>query len=308
VRAPYDFLVLRDQFLINLGLEGSAFAASIDDSGGVGFREDELVSPASVMKVQVALSIENLIASGVLDGSAPVHVPEGRRTPGPVGMSLFHDEVSISLRDLVVMMLTISDNVATDALIGLAGLDAINQSTLELGLSNTEINSGIGQMLDSIAFEIGFKNYEELSEFVPTSESPRSQQEILRSIAQSAALDPSRGTHTTARDSVRLLQAIWTDRAGDPVACQRVRRMMGQQLSQARIASGFDAGEVIAAKSGGLLGVVRNEAGVVTTSDGRSFAVAIFTRLPMNNRPTPRSVDECIGRTARLLVDELRNG
>lgn len=36
------------------------------------------------------------------------------RTPGPIGISLMRDEVSTSVRDLVVAMLTVSDNVATD--------------------------------------------------------------------------------------------------------------------------------------------------------------------------------------------------
>jgi beta-lactamase class A len=37
-----------------------------------------------------------------------------RRTPGPVGISLMRDDVAMSVRDFVVAMLTISDNVAID--------------------------------------------------------------------------------------------------------------------------------------------------------------------------------------------------
>ncbi len=38
------------------------------------------------------------------------------RSPGPTGFSPFQDDAQPSLRDLVVAMLTISDNHATDAL------------------------------------------------------------------------------------------------------------------------------------------------------------------------------------------------
>lgn len=55
---------------------------------------------------------------------------------------------------------------------------------------------------------------------------------------------------------------------------------MSQQLSRQRMASGFGPGFAVAAKSGGLMGIVRNEVGVVTDPDGVAYAVAIFTRRP----------------------------
>jgi beta-lactamase class A len=45
--------------------------------------------------------------------------------PGPAGVSLFEDDVTMSARDLVSAMLTISDNVATDALTDLIGLEKL---------------------------------------------------------------------------------------------------------------------------------------------------------------------------------------
>lgn len=79
------------------------------------------------MKIQVAVAVERAISAAMLDGAeARVLTPE-RRTPGPTGISLMRDEVIMSVRDLAVAMLTISDNVATDELINLAGLEAINQ-------------------------------------------------------------------------------------------------------------------------------------------------------------------------------------
>ena len=77
---------------------------------------------------------------------------------------------------------------------------------------------------------------------------------------------------------VQLLAAIWDDRAGPPEACARVRHLMAQQLTRHRLASGFAAGVKVAAKSGGLAGMVRNEVGVITYPDGSRYAAAVFTR------------------------------
>jgi beta-lactamase class A len=91
---------------------------------GVGFHVDDLVTPASVVKIQVALAVEKAIAAGFVEGSARRLMLAANRTPGPVGVSLMRDDVSMSVRDLVVAMLTISDNAATDELINVIGLDA----------------------------------------------------------------------------------------------------------------------------------------------------------------------------------------
>jgi len=136
--------------LLELGLDGSAYAAPVDGGPGIGFGEHKLLSPASVMKIQIALTIENLTAQGLLDGAERRFVPSGPRTPGPTGMSLMSDEIAISVRDLVVAMLTISDNVATDELIALAGLDEINRTTRGLGLERTEVTSNLRDMLNDI--------------------------------------------------------------------------------------------------------------------------------------------------------------
>lgn len=80
---------------------------------------------------------------------------------------------------------------------------------------------------------------------------------------------------------------------------------MGHQLTRHRIASGFASPVTVAAKSGGLMGIVRNEAGVVTFPDGSAYAVAVFTR---SDRATSNAaeIDAGIGTIAALLIDQLR--
>ena len=259
------------------------------------------------MKIQVAVAVQNAIAAGRLDGSAPRLVPARDRTPGPVGMSLMQDEVSLSVRDLVVAMLTISDNVATDELIALVGLDQINQTTRALGLVHTQIISNVRHMLDDVAREIGFTDYRALAAHDPRgAEGSASEQEIRRRLAGCASLDPAGRTRTRAAETVALLRAIWNDHAGPPEACSAVRRAMSHQLNQHRIASGFASPVTVAAKSGGLLGIVRNEAGVVTFPGGDQCAIAIFTRTHPGTSPDPARIDTAIGQIARQLVDELR--
>jgi beta-lactamase class A len=292
--------------LAELGLTGAGYAARLGDGAGAGFFSDELVTPASVMKIQVALTVENAIATGELDGQARRFMSPGNRTPGPIGMSLMRDEVSMSVRDLAVAMLTISDNVATDELIALVGVDQINATTRSLGMERTLITSDLRDMLDDVARECGFSTYTALAHHNPVIHGPPTETEIRRRIAGSAALDPTRGTRTTAAETVALLSAIWSGRADHPRARAAVRDVMARQLTRHRIATAFGPEVNVAAKSGGLLGIVRNEAGVVAFPDGSAYAVAVFTRAQPDTTTDPSLNDVAIGQLARTLIDQLR--
>jgi Beta-lactamase enzyme family len=179
--------------------------------------------------------------------------------------------------DLVVLMLTISDNHAADALLRRVGVGAVNATAARLGLTSTVVESDLRTMLDSIGQDLGRVSWADLL----TWQAEASVEEVARAdqrLLAVRALDPARGTRTTARDMVRLLRLIWIGRAGPAAACDRVRALMARQLTRHRIASGFRPPVKVAAKSGGLLGIVRNEIGVISYPDGRQYAAAVFTR------------------------------
>jgi beta-lactamase class A len=260
------------------GCEGALCVQSLDGDAEFGLRADDPVVPASVVKVPIALEAETRFADGRLDPRERVVLGAADRTPGPVGISLFDDDVALSLRDMVVLMLTISDNAATDALLRRLGVDAVNATAARLGLSGTVVASDERTMLDSVGQDLGRTGWTDLVAWSAGASAEESAQ-VDERLPTVRALDPRRGSQTTTpRDMVRLLRMIWTDRAGPATACERVRRIMSRQLTRHRIASGFRHPVRVAAKSGGLLGVVRNEIGVIFYSDNRKYAAAVFTR------------------------------
>ena len=54
------------------------------------------------------------------------------------------------------------------------------------------------------------------------------------------------------------------------------------------------------------MGIIRNEAGVVTFPDGTAYAAAIFTRSAADCDPT--AIDAAIGNIARTPIRKLREG
>jgi beta-lactamase class A len=198
-------------------------------------------------------------------------------------------------------MLTISDNHATDALLRRIGIDAVNATAARLGLTGTVIESDLQTMLDSIAQDIAGASWENSAAWAARAsaeELARADQQLLAS----RALDPVQGTR--ARDMVKLLRLIWAGRAGPAAACERVRAVMARQLTRHRIASGFRLPVQVAAKSGSLAGVIRNEIGVISYPDGSRYAAAVFTRSVPGSDDL--AISGAIGTAAARAVTALR--
>ena len=285
------------------GCTGTLCVASLDSADEVVLQADQPVIPASVIKVQIALEAETRFAEGRLDPREPVTLSAATRTSGPAGTALFDDDAVVSWRDSVVLMLTISDNHATDALLRQIGLGAVNAAAARLGLASTLIESDVRTMLDSVAWDLGCADWARLLAWTDSA----SAEELARADRQllaARALDPARASRTTARDMTRLLRLIWTGQAGPSAACERIRTLMSRQLTRHRIASGFRPPVSVAAKSGSLLGVVRNEIGVITYPDGRQYAAAVFTRSQPGSDDA--AISQAIGTVTAWAVGALR--
>jgi len=117
--------------------------------------------------------------------------------------------------------------------------------------------------------------------------------EIRARLARSAGLDPARRSRTTTRPG-RTVARRPDEQGRAAAAYARGPVPDGQQLTRQRIASGLDTGFTVATKSSGLMGIVRNEAGVVTAPTGVSYAVAIFTRCHPDLSTEPAAIDTTI--------------
>jgi len=287
------------------GCQGWLCALEVDGRGEACHDADEPVVSASVFKVAVALEVFRQAAAGKLDPRQRLLVTPADATAGPTGISVFSDAAELSVRDLALLMLTVSDNAATDVLTGLVGLDSVNATLAGLGLAGTVIPVRLAEYLDWIGQDAGFAGWADLArrtESLPPAEARRV---IARAIA-GRAFDPYTAIRSTARETAALLRLIWRDEAGPPEACAPVRAMMGRQVTRQRLALGFPGtGTQVAAKSGSLLGIIRNEAGVITCPDGRRYAVAVFTRAA---EPWEREheINAAIGAAAAHAVDFLR--
>jgi beta-lactamase class A len=287
-------IALEDAFTA-AGVTAGFHALDLGSGREIAYRADEPVVPASVFKLPVLLELCRQAADGEIDATRPIEVPVAGRAPGQWGLSAMLDAMSMSLRDLACLMISVSDNAATDGVCEHVGFDKVNATLQRLGLTRTRIDGDCRELFATIYADLGI---EDGDEFTLTAEAL----EKLR------ILDPARSPHvTTPREITRLLELIWNDAAAPAAACAEARRILATQVWPHRLASGFaDDDAVRVSGKTGTLPTIRNEAGVVEYPDGERYAVAVFTHSPSPARKNP-AADAVIGRAARIAIDQLRS-
>jgi beta-lactamase class A len=208
------------------------------------------------------------------------------------------DATELSVRDLAYLMMAFSDNHATDVVLGLLGRDRVNATMRDLVFPQTQLEGDCAALFDAIATDLGADYDTFLDQYEPGRDHHR--------MTAIRALTAANTNRTTARESTRLLSGLWRDELLTADAASEVRRVLGQQVWTNRITAGFpEHGTRVSGKTGTILDR-RCEVGVVETTGGGRYAVAVFVVHP---DPYPRqpAADAVIGQVARLAVDHLRS-
>lgn len=273
-----------------VGARGVLHACDVETPmRGISVDAGQRVPLASTYKLLVAVAVLRAVDSGRLEPTQRIRVPVNR-TPGPTGIGAMRDAVSMSVRDLLLLALTVSDNAAADVLHDLAGDDNIQGVALDLSLRSVEVRGRVRDFVSSIPRDLGVAG----SDVPAALAHPEARSKL-------SALDPSRTTAGSMRDLTRLLRAIWRDQAASSASCAELRRLLGLQVWPHRIAAGFPEDDVAVSGKTATLPGLRGEAAVIEMPDGRSFAVAAMAHsvlLPLNQ---PR-VDTALGTAARIAV------
>lgn len=104
------------------------------------FNENESFLAASVIKLPVFAEISRQVALGNAKMSETITVKNSEKMPSCGALSLFTNEPTVDVRTLCNLMITISDNTATNVLMKHFDIDKLNNGFREIGLTKTKIN------------------------------------------------------------------------------------------------------------------------------------------------------------------------
>lgn len=207
------------------------------DGDGFGYRGDRAFRAASTVKIPLMVAIYRQIDAGErsLDDIHELRAEE--KTPGSGILLHLHDGIPLTLGDLLYLMMSISDNTATNLLIEMAGMENVNAVMRALG------------MKDSV---------------------------LGRKMTGKPAAEGMPENWATPDDYARAIQAILTGEAASAWACEQMLATLEKQQNPRRIARHLPEGEGIrwGSKTGSIKGVT-NDVGFISAG-GNTLIVSVF--------------------------------
>lgn len=252
------------------GLDGVLGYAIKDlSTGDTFFRLPDTAFPqASSIKLAVLLELMRQDQEGKLALDEKHTVLRSEMTvgdPEAILNKLGDGTVTMTLRDLAVFMIVLSDNSATNILIDRLGMDNINAGLARLGLKQTKLRR---KMIDLEAARQGHENV------------------------------------STPREMGTLLETVRAGRALDPAHTQEFLRILGLPKAPSEsIFRHTLPGNVPIADKPGRLDAVRCDSGIIEVT-GRPFILCVMTTYLKRDEEGERAIEE-IARRAYTYFDRL---
>jgi beta-lactamase class A len=215
------------------------------------YNADALFHAASTIKLAVLVAVYGQVSRGELTTDAPVHVRnrftsivDGR--PFMLDVSDADAKVgqqagrTMTVGELAYEMITRSSNLATNLLIDVVGVPAIQHSLDELKVDGIVMLRGVG---DTAAHEAGQNNL------------------------------------VTANGVLQLLRAISEGRAYSPEVCGQMLEILLDQRYKTGIPAGLPGDAQVAHKTGNI-STVHHDAGIVYLGSRRPYFLVILTQFP----------------------------
>ncbi|MDP9039545.1 MAG: class A beta-lactamase-related serine hydrolase [Acidobacteriota bacterium] len=121
------------------------FASRLGTGRVVELDADAVVQTASVIKLAVLYEAMEQVRSGKAHWADPVRLGAGDGVAGSGILRLFDTPQTLTLRDVLGLMVMMSDNTATNLAIDRLGLERINERVAGLGLKSTYLYKKIGR-------------------------------------------------------------------------------------------------------------------------------------------------------------------
>ena len=121
------------------------YATQLNSGKTVGLDPDAVVQTASVIKLTLLYEAMEQVRSGKAYWGDKITLAPGDGVSGS-GLLLFLDTpLTLTLKDVLTLMVVMSDNTATNLAIDKIGLDAVNDRIAWMGLKNTHLYKKIGK-------------------------------------------------------------------------------------------------------------------------------------------------------------------
>ncbi len=220
------------------------YARNLDTGAEIGVLPNEQVRTASTIKLPIMIAVFGEVEAGRLSWTEEFTLRAEDKVGGSGVVRELSNGVKLPLRDLVHLMIVVSDNTATNLVLERVGADTVNRYLDELGFPRTR---SIRKILNGPPS--GWSQYGKVE------------------ANQRFGIGVS-----TPRDMVGLLEKLEKGDVVSPAASKEMIEILRRQQYTDGI--GRRLGDTKAASKSGALDALRSDVGVVYTKRGR-IAIAI---------------------------------
>jgi beta-lactamase class A len=259
----------------------SLYAKNLDTGVSVAIRETDPVRTASTIKLPILLSVFDAVARGRAKWTEPLTVTAAEKVSGSgVIGSEISDGVQLPLRDVVNLMIVLSDNTATNMVLERFTADAVNAYLDKLGIKTTrsmrKVRGDGNQLKDAAGYSAAGKLTENQKYGLGVS-TPRDMVTILEKLERGEIVSPE-----ASKEILAILRRC-QDTAG-------IRRRVGP---------------LPVANKTGALDALRSDVGIVYSPAGRIAMAITVDGIPKPDWTPDNPGLLIIADLAKMLVDGL---
>lgn len=263
---------------------------------------DTLFPMASAFKVPILVEVMSQVWEGRFGLDDEVRI---QKTDQHMGSGMLSDltapGIVLSVRNLVNLMMLISDNSATDMLLAKVGADKVNARLKALNVSGMSVNRPCQKLIMDYA-GVDYAKYGHLPlDEITAARRGRARwtPEEERKAILAFSADPQ--DQATPRAMTALLAKIFREEIIDPSSCELILDIMLKcQTGDGRIKGELPRGTRVAHKTGTIAGTV-DDCGVIYLPDGQGHLVlTVWTKNFMGDTA---DVEAIIAKIARFAYD-----
>ena len=284
---------------------------SIDDGWSVGWKADELYPQQSVSKLWVSITALDAVDKGRVGLNDQIVLTRADLTlfHQPIAAQILMGSFTTTLDDLMVKAITTSDNTANDKLMRSVGgpkavrkmIAAKHLGAIRFYNGERALQSKIAGLIWSPAYSTG-NAFSEARDALPLK--------VRKAAFDSYVADPYDGAAPSA-----IVNALAKLKRGELLSAASTRRLLdimsNTHTGPNRLKGGLEPGWTLNHKTGTgqVLGDQQagyNDIGILTSPDGKSYAVAVMIKLTSVPLPVRMTLMNNVVRAVIMQHDLLR--
>jgi beta-lactamase class A len=275
---------------IQAALEGfsgsvSLYAANLDTGVSYGLRPDAPVPTASTIKLPIMIELFAQANEGRLDWNQKLVLTDQDKVSGSGVLTEFSAGDALPIRDLMHLMIVVSDNTATNLILDRIGGNAVNVRMAQLGLKQTAVMRKIMQ-----------------AKLFP---GPNAQPhpEGVTDEGKEPGNDRWGTGRSCPRDMVLLLGRLYRRELVSKAASDEMVDVLKRQHDHEGV--GRDMNNTVIASKSGALDHLRSDVAIVYSAHGPVAMAITINNIPQVDYGVDNAGDLLISKLSEILVEQL---